>query len=244
MNSFKPEHDSPHFYEEGLFFLFLPGKAGYSEGYPAFSFLTGNAPAERGIYYIKLPADSHSMNLAELIREAKKGSAAAQKCLFDQLSGKMLVLCTRYVKNPEAAEEILLDGWYKFFRGLPSFTYEGDAALYAWLKKIMINECLMHLRRKKAFFMVAESAAEQAVEQEDALDRLSATEIFQLIVRLPEGYRTVFNLYCLEGWNHKEISGQLGITEGTSRSQLNKARTLLQKMLIQNEKGNVKRKNE
>jgi RNA polymerase sigma-70 factor (ECF subfamily) len=184
------------------------------------------------------------MNLSELIREAKQGSAAAQKCLFDRLAGSMLVLCVRYVKNPETAEEILLDGFYKFFKGLPAFIYEGEAALYGWLKKIMVNECLMHLRRKKSFIMVSETEAERIGWKEDALDKLSATEIFQLIVRLPEGYRAVFNLYSIEGWNHKEISAQLGISEGSSRSQLSKARSLLQKMLLQNGTDYVKRKNE
>lgn len=184
------------------------------------------------------------MHLSELIREAKQGSAAAQKWLFDGLSGRMLVLCIRYVKDREAAEEILLDGFYKFFRGLPAFTYEGEAALHGWLKKIMVNECLMHQRKRKAFVMVSDSEAAEVPWKEDALDRLSAGEILQLIIRLPEGYRTVFNLYHIEGWNHKEISLQLGISEVTSRSQLSKARALLQKMLVQNGIDHVKRKNE
>ena len=185
------------------------------------------------------------MNLSILIQEARQGSAAAQKCLFDRLAGTMRMLCLRYVKSPQAAEEILLDGFYKFFKGLPAFAYEGEAPLYGWVKKIMVNECLMYLRRKKAFVMVAESEAEQIGSwEEDALDRLSATEIFQMILRLPEGYRAVFNLYSLEGWSHKEISIQLGISEGTSRSQLSKARSLLQKMLLQNGTDYVKRKNE
>lgn len=184
------------------------------------------------------------MNLSDLVREARQGSAAAQKCLFDQLSGRMLMLCIRYVRSREAAEEILLDGFYKFFRALPDFKYEGEAALHGWLKRIMVNECLMHQRSKKAFFMVSESEAEEIAWKEDALDKLSAAEIFELIVRLPEGYRTVFNLYSIEGWNHKEISLQLGISEATSRSQLSKARSLLQKMVLQNGTDYVKRKNE
>ena len=85
------------------------------------------------------------MDLSVLIKEAKEGSKAAQKCLFDQLSDKMGLICRRYVKNREDAEEILLDGFYKFFKNLPGFTYQGDASLVAWLKKIMVNECLMFL---------------------------------------------------------------------------------------------------
>ena len=100
------------------------------------------------------------METSELIKEAKQGSAAAQKCLFDQWSEKMLLVCRRYVKNSEDAEELLLDGFYKFFKKLSSFNYQGDAALHGWLKKIMINECLMFLRKKNVFNIVTEATAE------------------------------------------------------------------------------------
>lgn len=172
------------------------------------------------------------MDTGKLVKEAKQGSTAAQKCLFDQFSEKMLMLCRRYVKNREDAEEVLLDGFYKFFKHLRDFNYQGEPALFAWLKKIMINECLMFLRRKNAFIIVAEKIAEEIPLEEDALDKLSATEIFQLVVQLPVGYRTVFNLYVIEGIPHAEISSLMGITEGTSKSQLSKARSLLQKMLL------------
>src|SRR5688572_16351460 len=112
------------------------------------------------------------MNIPELIREAKQGSAAAQKCLFDQFADKMLLVCRRYVKTPEDAEELMLDGFYKFFKNLSSFHYQGDAALYIWLKRIMVNESLMFLRRKATFTIVSDSAAEQVPLQEDALDAL------------------------------------------------------------------------
>jgi RNA polymerase sigma factor (sigma-70 family) len=173
------------------------------------------------------------MDIAILIKEAKHGSTAAQKCLFNALADKMLLVCCRYVKRKEDAEELLLDGFYKFFKGLHSFTYQGEAALYAWLKRIMINECLMFLRKKNVFTIVTESAAEEVVLEEAALNNLSAAEIFNLIVTLPVGYRTVFNLYVVEGMEHKEIAALTGITEGTSKSQLSKARALLQKMLSQ-----------
>ena len=116
------------------------------------------------------------MEIAKLVKEAKQGSTAAQKCLFDQLSDKMLLLCRRYIKNREDAEEVLLDGFYKFFRGLPGFTWEGEAALHAWIKKIMINECLMFLRKKNVFTIVTETTAGEVSLDEDALDRLSAAE--------------------------------------------------------------------
>jgi len=174
------------------------------------------------------------MNVSELIREAKNGSAAAQKCLFDLLGDKMMLVCRRYVKTYEDAEEVVLDGFYKFFKNLSSFNYHGDGSVYAWLKKIMINECLMFLRSKHSFIIAMEQDAEEIPLIDDTLDKLSASEILNLIIELPVGYRTVFNLYVIEGMAHKEIACLLNIAEGTSKSQLNKAKLLLQKNLMQN----------
>jgi RNA polymerase sigma-70 factor (ECF subfamily) len=169
------------------------------------------------------------MQTAELIQEAKHKSKAAEKCLFDLCAGRMLTLCRRYVKNREDAEEIMLNGFVKFFAALASFKYEQEAAFYNWTKRIMINECLMFLRKQQAFKMVSETEAENISLNEDLLDRLSAKEIHEQIVQLPVGYRTVFNLFVIEGLSHAEIAKELDITTGTSKSQLNKARTLLQK---------------
>ncbi len=184
------------------------------------------------------------MDVSELIKEARQGSAAAQKCLFDLFADKMILVCRRYVKSSEDAEELLLDGFYKFFKNLSSFNYQGEAGLYMWLKKIMINECLMLLRKKNVFTIVSESAAEDIPLEEEALNNMSAKEIFDLIVQLPVGYRTVFNLYVIEGMDHKEIAGLMGIAEGTSKSQLSKAKSLLQKNLLQKGVGNAKRRSQ
>ena len=173
------------------------------------------------------------MNIPDLIKEAKNGSTAAQRYLFDLLSDRMLMVCRRYVRNQQDAEELMLDGFYKFFKSLPELNYQGDGALHSWVKRIMINECLMFLRKKNAFVVVSEHVAETVALEEDALNKLSAAEIFNLVVQLPAGYRTVFNLYVIEGMNHGEIAGLLGISEGTSKSQLSKAKSLLQKMLMQ-----------
>ena len=169
------------------------------------------------------------MQIAELVQEAKNNSKAAEKCLFDIYTGRMMTLCRRYVKNPEDAEELMLNGFVKFFNALSTFKYENDAALYNWIKRIMINECLMFLRKQQVFKIVSESEAEKIALDEDLLDRLSTKEIFDHIVQLPVGYRTVFNLFVIEGLTHPEIAKELGITIGTSKSQLNKARQLLQK---------------
>jgi len=173
------------------------------------------------------------MNLQDWVKEARQNSRAAQKCLYDAFSGSMLLVCRRYVKDEHDAEELMLNGFYKFFSSLPAFQYQGDAALFGWVKKIMINECLMFLRKKREFTLVSDSLAEEFALPDTALDRLAAADIFELILELPAGYRTVFNLHAIEGWEHKEIAAALGISDGTSKSQLNKARKLLQKNLLQ-----------
>lgn len=173
------------------------------------------------------------MNLQQWVKEAKQGSRAAQKCLYDAFSASMLLVCRRYVKDAQDAEELMLNGFYKFFQSLPSFQYQHDAALFSWLKKITVNECLMFLRKKKAFILASDTFAEELPGDDGLLDGLSAGDIFQIILELPVGYRTVFNLHAIEGWEHKEIAALLGISEGTSKSQLSKARKLLQKNLSQ-----------
>jgi RNA polymerase sigma-70 factor (ECF subfamily) len=182
------------------------------------------------------------MNIPEQIEDAQSGSAAAQKYLFDHLADPMMALCCRYLKSREDAEEVLLDGFCKFFKHLADFRYQGEAALYAWIKRIMVNECLMFLRRRHAFSMLTETAAEELHRVEEPLDHLSAAEIFELILRLPVGYRTVFNLHVIEGMEHKEIAQLLRISVGTSKSQLSKAKLLLQKLLLQRGVDYVKRK--
>lgn len=181
------------------------------------------------------------MHIESIFNEARNGSIAAQKYLFDKWADSMFLLCRRYVKNREDAEEVLLDGFYKFFANLKEFHFQGEAALCGWLKRIMINQCLMFLRKSNVLTIVAEASAADVSLDEDALARLTASEITLLILQLPIGYRTVFNLFAVEGFGHKEIAEMTGISEGTSKSQLSKARSMLQKMLLQNETRNEQR---
>jgi RNA polymerase sigma factor (sigma-70 family) len=173
------------------------------------------------------------MNLNQLLKDAGKNDPIAQKRLFDQYSGTMLLVCRRYIKDFQDAEEMLLNGFFKFFSSIESFQYINEAALYSWIKRIMINECLMFLRKKMAFVVISDLPTEDHPAEDDVLDKLNAEDIFRLVLELPAGYRTVFNLHAIEGWEHKEISKTLGISEGTSKSQLNKARKLLKKNLSQ-----------
>src|ERR1700744_2985352 len=124
------------------------------------------------------------MNLSEQLEDARSGSAAAQKYLFDHFADPMMALCCRYVKNRADAEELLLGGFYKFFSHLKEFRYQGEAALYAWTKMMMVRQCLIFLRKKRAFVMLPdrETEAEDFTVADEPLAILSATEILELIV--------------------------------------------------------------
>lgn len=171
------------------------------------------------------------MTLKELIDEAKKGSIAAEQALFNRLSGNFFLLCLRFVKNTQDAEELLLDGFQKFFGTLKDYSYKSDAGVMSWLNNIMVNGCISFLRNKRIFNIVAEPFETDAILDEDRLDKLSVEEIHAMIRQLPTGARTIFNLYAVEGYKHEEIAEALGITVSTSKSQLARARFLLQKTI-------------
>lgn len=129
------------------------------------------------------------------------------------------------------AEDIVSEVFIKAFDHIGTAQFDNEQMLHAWIKRIAINECLMKLRRKTKFQLVGEQEAEQEVYSTDILSNIEASELLSLIQSLPAGYRTVFNLYAIEGFTHKEIAEQLGGNIGTSKSQLNKARTHLQAKL-------------
>ncbi|TAM95978.1 MAG: sigma-70 family RNA polymerase sigma factor [Chitinophagaceae bacterium] len=175
------------------------------------------------------------MELSEAIYGCKKNNPTAQQYLFDQYSEQMYALCYRYVKNAEDAEELMLDGFFNFFRKIDHFLYSGESSVLPWLKKIMINECLMFLRKNKSFINIALEDYEDVSLSNQIIERISAKDIYRMILELPVGYRTVFNLFVIEGLSHKEIAKTLHITEGTSKSQLSKARNILQLMISKSE---------
>ena len=143
------------------------------------------------------------------------------------------MVCMRYVKNLHDAEELMLTGFQKFYSSIARFRYAGEGSVGAWLKKIIVNECLGFLRKAGTFNYAGEAAAITIADSANVLHDLSAAEIFRLITALPPGYRTVFNLFVVEGYTHQEIAGLLGISEGASKSQLSKARHLLQQQIKQ-----------
>jgi len=168
----------------------------------------------------------------DLIAACLQGDPRAQRQLYNQFAGLMLTVCRRYLKRQEDAEEALLLGFAKVFRALPTFRQEGS--FEGWMRRIMVNEALMELRRREPMHLSFEDFAQPenlASTPATADTQLQADELLALLQELPTGYRTVFNLYALEGYSHPEIAEALGITEGTSKSQLSKARALLQRRL-------------
>lgn len=174
------------------------------------------------------------MELLQLIKECKQGRITAQKYLYDRFATQFFLVCRRYQKTDAEAEETLQNGFLKIFHHLPGFVYSSDAAFVAWMKKILVNECLQQLRKKNNFFLVPESTAGEIMTEENVMDKLSADEIYRLITQMPVGYRTVFNLFIIEGYGHNEIAGMLNISVNTSKSQLNKARRTLQELITKN----------
>ncbi len=170
------------------------------------------------------------------IAKCKKGDRAAQKMLFEKLYAPMYRVCFRYIGKQADAEDCLMKGFMKCLQNIHQFESKDEKSFFYWLKKIMVNESLMELRKQSNLSLVPADDLHYLADDSDVLQQLSAEEIYNLILQLPTGYRTVFNLFVIEGFTHAEIAETLGVTESTSRTQLAKARKSLQLML---EKMNV-----
>lgn len=164
-----------------------------------------------------------------LIKKAISNNREAQKQLFEQYSPKMLGVCRQYVKDLHHAEDLLLQGFLKVFTNLHKFKHEGS--FEGWIRRIMVNNCISYLRKKNRIdlsdedYLFNDSATE-------SLESTTVEDIQKLIDQLPEGYKMVFNLFAIEGYKHSEIAQQLNISESTSKSQLFKARKMLQENYI------------
>jgi RNA polymerase sigma factor (sigma-70 family) len=173
------------------------------------------------------------LNLDEkaLTKGCQQGNSKAQALAYERYADRLYRLAMRYVYQEAEAEDIVMRAFTKAFKSVASFTYIGGGSFEAWLRKIVVNECLMVLRKVHNFSMT--EALDEGMEEPDVslLSSLEATDILQFISQLPTGYRTVFNLFVVEGFDHAEIGAQLKISEATSRSQLFKAKALLKKML-------------
>jgi len=169
-----------------------------------------------------------------LIQACIEKDGKAQREIYERYAPKMYPLCLRYVQGSSQAEDVLVTGFMKVFDKI--HTYSGQGSLGAWIRRVIINEALSYLRKNKTMYLEVDiEAADRQPDLQFVQDHLQTEDLLQMVGELPMGYRTVFNLYAIEGYNHREISEKLGISENTSKSQLSRARNLLQQKLLKSE---------
>ena len=164
----------------------------------------------------------------ELIELAVANNRHAQQKIYSKFSPRMLSVCRQYIKDLHNAEDIMITAFMKAFTNLNKFEHKGS--FEGWIRRIMINECISYIRvLKKVKFIEDENYFEDSFNNIES--QFSVEDIQSLIDNLPDGYKMVFNLYCVEGFKHQEIATMLGINEGTSKSQLSHARKMLQEQI-------------
>lgn len=171
-----------------------------------------------------IPTDS------DLIAGSISGDRKMQELLYHKFASKMYGVCLRYSGNAEDANDLLQEGFIKIFKNLSK--YRGDGSFEGWIRRIIVNTSIEQFRKKVSLFKVSE-AQESTIEDKEftVLDNLAEKDIIKMINELSPGYRAVFNMHVVEGYSHKEIADALGINEGTSKSQLARAKMVLKKML-------------
>ena len=156
-----------------------------------------------------------------------------QEELYNRFASKMYAVCLRYANNSDDAQDLLQEGFIKVYKNLHRFRAEGS--FEGWIRRVFINSSIEHYRKKAAKLSTVSDKEESTIEDTDitAIDTLAEKDIIRLIQDLSPGYRTVFNLYVIEGYSHREIGELLNISEGTSKSQLARAKGILQKKVTQ-----------
>lgn len=175
------------------------------------------------------PAGASS--LEGLAAACKEGDRKAQKRLYDALSPKMMAVCLRYMGSRENAEDVLQEGFITLFTKIDS--YQGAGSFEGWARRIFVNTALMHLRRTDALGLSDDIQEARGLFTEEAtpVQKMGYRDLMRMVTTLPADARTVFNMYVVEGYSHKEIAKELGCTEATSRSKLQRARLRLQEMI-------------
>jgi len=167
------------------------------------------------------------MNDQTLINRCLKGDEKAQRLLFDRYAPRMMSVCMRYMKDEQEAKDVLQDGFVKVFKHLKKYVYSGN--LESWIRKVIVNTALDQLRKNTKFeYTIDIGNIEYKVEAlERTTDNILAEDLMKLIQELPDTYKTVFNLFAIEGFSHKEISNMLQIAENTSKSNYFRAKAML-----------------
>ncbi len=170
---------------------------------------------------------------SDLIKGCLEGDRKMQETLYQRFSPKMYAVCLRYAQQESDAQDLLQEGFIKVFNNLHRFRNEGS--FEGWMRRVFVNTAIEHFRKKSAHFISVSEKEENTIEDVDinALDQLAAKDIIRIIQELSPGYKQVFNLYVVEGYSHKEIGEMLQISEGTSKSQLARAKMILQKKVKQ-----------
>ncbi len=171
---------------------------------------------------------NHTITENDLITGCIAGERQAQEQLYQRFAPKMYAVCLRYANNADDAQDLLQEGFIKVYRNLDKFRKEGS--FEGWVRRVFVNTAIEHYRRKVNLNTISEKE-ERTIEDDswNVLDHLAEKDIIGLIQELSPGYRSVFNMYVIEGYSHKEIGDILGISEGTSKSQLARAKGILQK---------------
>jgi len=173
--------------------------------------------------------------IEELLGRCRAGERKAQELLYNQLASKMLGVCMRYTNNRTEAEDMLQNGFIKVFKNIND--YRGEGAFEGWVRRIMVHTSIEYYRKHYRIIQpmdIANAGIEPAVEA-TAITNLDVKDLMNVIQQLTPGYRMVFNLYAIEGYSHKEVAAMMGITEGTSKSQLSRARTILKELVTKME---------
>lgn len=175
-------------------------------------------------------ASNQIISESDLLEGCRRGDRKMQQELYSRFASKMYGVCLRYASNVEEAEDILQEGFIKVFNKISS--YRGEGSFEGWVRRIFVNTAIEHFR-KKIYLQPITETEENTVEGKylSVLDNLAEKDIVQLIQQLSPGYRTVFNMYVVEGYTHKQIAEMLGISEGTSKSQLSRAKLILQELI-------------
>jgi RNA polymerase sigma factor (sigma-70 family) len=167
-----------------------------------------------------------------LAEKASRGDNRSFQEIYDAIAGKMYSLCLRYAGNANDANDCFQEGCVKLYRNLGSF--RGEGSFEGWARRVFVATCIDSIKKRNLLFPVIRDGMDVASDNLSGYDNLTNEDLMRSIRQLPDGYRTVINLYLVEGYNHKEIGEMLNISEEGSRSQLFRARVLLQKMLTKN----------
>ena len=168
-------------------------------------------------------------HLIHIVDQCKKGDSKAQKQLYEMYAPLFMSMAMRYMKNVESAEDVMVMGFFKIFDNIHKF--KGEGSFEGWMKRIVVNEALMQIRKKNNLYMTLELSEVDKADEASVVDDMAYEDLLALLDELPPGYRTIFNMYVIEGYKHREIADMLGISINTSKSQLILAKKRMRELI-------------